>query len=76
MFYNIEQYGKLIFTHPDIEYKTEDDVRAVTNRIAEKAKKHIEEGKMIGGSFDVLVCNEAGEEVDCFITDEDGVPES
>lgn len=67
MFYQIEQYGKLIFTHPDIECKTEDDLRAVTSRIMEKAKKAVSDKKMVCVSYDVLVCNETGEEIDSFI---------
>lgn len=67
MFYQIEQYGKLIFTHPDIEYKTKDDLRAVASRIVEKAKEAVSDKKMVWGEYDVLVCNETGEEIDSFI---------
>lgn len=76
MFYQIEQYGNLIFTHPDIEVVTEEEIKGLLNRISEKAKEHIEKGDMISGSFDVTVCTEEGKEVDHFITDADGVPES
>ena len=66
-FYQIIQYGKLRCTHPDIEYKTDKQLKEVCNRIVERAKRAIAKNEMVSGLFDVAICDEQGNELDSFL---------
>jgi len=68
VFYQIEQYGRNVTTHTDIEMTTEQETKDVGNRIIETAKKFVSQSKMVKGDFDVIVCLESGHEVDHFVS--------
>ena len=68
VFYQIEQYGKNVTTHTDIETTTEQETKDVGKRVIETAKKFVSQGKMVKGDFDVIVCLESGHEVDHFVS--------
>lgn len=71
VFYQLIQYGRLRGTHHDIYYKTEEELKQVCNRIVAKAKKLVAKGDMLNGAFDVTICKENGEEIDCFVSGTD-----
>jgi hypothetical protein len=71
VFYHITQYGKQVASHHDELSNTEEGERAICRRIVEKAKALIVEGKLSPGAFDVIVCDEKGQEIDCFLSGTD-----
>jgi hypothetical protein len=71
MFYHIEQFGMRCLCHQDNKYSTEKGLKKICTRIVEKAKKAIEDGKMVAGAFDVIVCDKYGREVDSFVSGTD-----
>ena len=69
MFYQIHQYGQLRCSHYDIQHKTERELKEVCNRIVARAKRAVKDGDMLEGAFDVIICQEDGTEMNCFISD-------
>ncbi len=70
-FYHIKQYGQQITSHEDKAYSNEEGLKEVCTRIVEKAKKAVEQGLMIAGAFEVVVCNRYGKELDNFTSGTD-----
>ena len=71
VFYHITQYGKQVGSHHDVLSNTEQQERVVCRRIVEKAKGLVKEGQLSSGAFDVIVCDEKGNEIDCFLSGTD-----
>lgn len=70
-FYHIKQFGKQIISHQDKSYSEKKGLIEVCNRVVAKALEAVEKGLMVAGTFDVIVCDKYGNELDSFISGTD-----
>jgi len=71
VFYQILQFGKHRCVHHDELATNEIEMKEICNRIVEKAKESVANGEMVEGRFEVIICDETGQELDNFISGTD-----
>jgi hypothetical protein len=71
VFYQILQFGKHRCVHHDELATNEKEMKEVCNRIVAKVKEVVAKGEMVEGQFEVIVCDETGQELDIFLSGTD-----
>ena len=72
-FYHIKQFGKQIISHEDKAFSKKKGLKEVCNRVVAKALEAVEDGLMIVGAFEVVICDKYGKELDNFVSGTDYV---